>query len=243
MKEIIIWFDYCCNFVCKFKIIKMKKLFSLFIGLTIVASSYAQLTEGVVKYTTEFSSTDPQIQSQLAMLNGSSMTMYFTPDFSRVESTMGMFMKTTVVIDLKTKESLMLLDGMGSKKAVKTNMDDLKGNDEGEESKVEIEKTNKTKKIAGYKCTQYILTSEDGTVMNYWTTTELSASKAGAKYMNDKVEGFPLVFEMVGNGVIMKFTATEVLKSISGNKAELFNTAIPEGFEEVAMEDLKSMGM
>lgn len=243
MKEIIIWFDYCCIFVYKFKIIKMKKLFSLFIGLTIVASSYAQLTEGVVKYTTEFSSTDPQIQSQLAMLNGSSSTTYFTPDFSRVESAMGMFMTTTVVINLKTKESLMLLDGMGSKKAVKMNMDDLNDDEDGEEPKVEIEKTNKTKKIAGYKCTQYILTTEDGTVMNYWTTTELSASKAGNKFMNDKVEGFPLLYEMNTNGVVMKFTATEVTKSITGDKAVLFSTAIPEGFTEASLEDLKGMGM
>ncbi|HNS41839.1 MAG TPA: DUF4412 domain-containing protein [Taishania sp.] len=220
----------------------MKKLLTLFLGLTVAVGSFAQTTEGVVKYTTEFKSSDPQIQSQLAMLNGSTMTTYFTPEFTRVESNMGMFMKTSTIIDLKSKQSLMLMDGMGSKKAIKTNLDELDKED-GEEAKVEVEKTSKTKKIAGYKCTQYILTTEDGTTMNYWTTTELSGSKAGNKFMNEKVEGYPLEFELANNGVVMKFTATEVAKGIKEDKAKLFNMDIPEGFQEASMDDLKNMGM
>jgi hypothetical protein len=220
----------------------MKKLSTLFLGLTIAVSSFAQTTEGVVKYTTEFKSSDPQIQSQLAMLNGSTMTTYFTPEFTRVESNMGMFMKTSTIIDLKSKQSLMLMDGMGSKKAIKANLDELDKED-GEEAKVEVEKTSKTKKIAGFKCTQYILTMEDGSTLNYWTTTELSGSKAGNKFMNEKVEGYPLEFEMANKGVVMKFTATEVAKGIKEDKAKLFNMDIPEGFQEASMDDLKNMKM
>lgn len=223
----------------------MKKLLTLFLGLTVAVGSFAQTTEGVVKYTTEFKSSDPQIQSQLAMLNGSTMTTYFTPEFTRVESNMGMFMKTSTIIDLKSKQSLMLMDRMGTKKAIKSSLDELDklGGEEEEEAKVEVEKTSKTKKIAGYKCTQYILTTEDGTTMNYWTTTELSGSKAGNKFMNEKVEGYPLEFELANQGIIMKFTATEVTKGIKEDKAKLFDMAIPEGFQEASMDDLKNMGM
>ncbi|MCO5260585.1 MAG: DUF4412 domain-containing protein [Crocinitomicaceae bacterium] len=222
----------------------MKKLFSLFIGLASLAYSYAQSTEGTIKYSIEFSSSDPQVQAQLSMLGGSTMTQYFTPNFSRIQTNMGMFMNNSTVIDLKSKESVMLMEGMMGKKAVKGNIDELgKSEEDGDEPKIEVEKTGKTKKIAGFKCSQYVLTTEEGATMNYWTTTELTAAKTGNKFMNDKVEGFPLAFELSTNGLLMKFTATEVLKEIKGDKASLFSLSIPDGYEEVSIDDLKSMGM
>jgi len=52
-----------------------------------------------------------------------------------------------------------------------------------------------------------------------------------------------LEFELANNGVVMKFTATEVAKGIKEDEAKLFNMDIPEGFQEASMDDLKNMGM
>src|SRR5690606_30116236 len=128
------------------------------------------------------------------------------------------------------------------KKAMKIDNVTVPDEDGEEEADIQIEKTNDTKKIAGYKCTKYILTSEDGTA-NYWVTTELDINKEGVKYMNSKVEGFPLEFEMSQQGMVMTFTATEVLKSLKGiNKKEIFSMEIPEGYELMSEDDLKKMG-
>lgn len=217
----------------------MKKIFSLTTGLLIAISSFSQLNEGKIKYNLAFSSSDPQMQAQFAMLQGSTMTMYFSPEFNRTELNMGMFMKNTTVVDIKAKETLTLMSGMVGNKAVKISEADIKS----EEADVEFEKTNDTKKIAGYKCTKYILTTEDGSVVNYWVTDELTASKEGVKYMNDKIQGFPLEFEMSAQGMIMSFSATEVEKGLKKhNKKELFDLKIPEGYEVITPDDLNNMG-
>ncbi|HLU86657.1 MAG TPA: DUF4412 domain-containing protein [Taishania sp.] len=220
----------------------MKKLLSVIAGILFIANSFAQINEGKIKYNVSFSSSDPAMQAQLSMLNGTSMTMHFSADFNRVEMNMGMFMTTKTIIDNKTKAGITLMDGMMGKKAMKIDNVTVPDEDGEEEADIQIEKTNDTKKIAGYKCTKYILTSEDGTA-NYWVTTELDINKEGVKYMNSKVEGFPLEFEMSQQGMVMTFTATEVLKSLKGiNKKEIFSMEIPEGYELMSEDDLKKMG-
>lgn len=224
----------------------MKKIISfLIVAVAFTANTFAQISEGKVKYNIEFSSSDPAMQAQFAMLKGSTLTMIFSPEFNRTEGNMGMFMQSTSIVDLKTKESLTLLSGMIGKKAVKVTAEDVaaESKEEGDNS-VEIEKTNDTKKIAGYKCTKYVLTTEEGAVMNYWMTDELKGSKAGVQYLNDKVEGFPLEFEFSTQGMVMTFSATEVVKNLKGlNKKELFSMEIPEGFETISPEELQNMGM
>lgn len=224
----------------------MKKIISfLVVALVFTANGFTQISEGKVKYNIEFSSSDPAMQAQFAMLKGSTLTMIFSPEFNRTEGNMGMFMQSTSIVDIKTKESLMLLSGMIGKKAVKLTAEDVAAAEgEKEDDNVEIEKTNDTKKIAGYKCIKYILTTEDGAVMNYWVTDELKGSKAGVQYLNEKVDGFPLEFEFSTQGMVMTFTATEVVKSLKGeNKKTLFSMDIPEGFEIISPDDLKNMGM
>jgi hypothetical protein len=225
----------------------MKKIISfLVVAVAFTTNTFAQISEGKVKYSIEFSSSDPAVQAQLSMLKGSTLTMIFSPEFNRTEGNMGMFMQSTSIVDLKSKETLMLMSGMMGKKAIKVTPEDLAAvkEDDSEEDNTEIEKTNDTKKIAGFKCTKYILTTEEGDVMNYWVTDELKGSKAGVQYLNDKIEGFPLEFEFSTNGMVMTFSATEVVKNLKGeNKKTLFSMEIPEGFEIASPEDLRNMGM
>lgn len=224
-----------------YKTITMKKIFSLLTVLLITACSFAQINEGKVKYNLEFNSPDPAMQAQFAMLKGSTMQMYFSPEFNRVEMNMGMFVQSATIVDIKGKQSVMTMDGMMGKKATKMSTE----NTETEETPdVEVEKTTESKKVAGYKCTKYIITTEDGSVVNMWVTNELVSSKEGMQFVDDKIQGFPLEFEVAAEGMTMVFSAIEVEKGLKKyNKKDIFNMSIPEGYEVINAEDWKGMGM
>lgn len=220
----------------------MKKLLAILAIILLTNATFAQVTEGKIKYKLDFTSSDPSMQAQLAMFSGSTMTIYFSPEFSRTEMNMGMFINTTMIFDLSKKKGVTLVDGMMGKKGIKMdNIDNLSDNPDAAE--VEFETTNEKKKIAGYNCTKLIMTTEDG-VINYWVTEDIAASTKGIKYINSKVTGVPLEFELNTNGFTMKFIAVEVTEKLKGeNKKTLFSTDIPEGYEIVTEEDLKKLGM
>lgn len=182
------------------------------------------------------------------MLKGSTMTLFFSPNNNRVEMNMGMIMQTKVISDYKAQKGIMLMDGMMGKKATEMDLskkdESKEGDESGNDDGLTIEKTSDTKKIAGFKCVKYIITTEEGAVMNYWVTDELIVDKEGIEYMSKKVDGFPLEFEVSAEGMTMVFTATEVEKNLKAhNKKELFDMKIPEGYEVMSEEDLKGMGM
>lgn len=217
----------------------MKKVFSLLTCLLCVVISFGQVREGKVTFNMQFNSDDPQLQSQMSMFQGSKMVTYFSPDFNRVELSMGGMMEIVTIANVSSKETLMLMSGMLGKKAVKMAKEDL---DKPELSKPEIKKTGETRTIAGYKCTKYIL-NMDEYVMDLWTTEELVASKEGMQYINPDIPGYPLQFEANIMGMTMEFTATEVQKGLGKvNKMELFNMAVPAGYETVDPGELGSLG-
>ena len=225
------------------KLNKMKSIVLSALAVLITAFSFGQVTEGYVKFDIEMSSDDPAMQSQMAMFEGSNMEMYFSPDFGRVEFAMGMLMNMKTVTNNKSEEGLILMSGMVGNKAIRLEKGDLDKAEE-ERPEVTVEATNETKKILGYTCKKYILSTEEGVVVNYWTSDQIKAQTSGNQYMNDQVSGFPMQFESEASGLKMTFTATEFKDNLKGYKAkELFSMEIPEGYEEMSTEDLKAMGM
>lgn len=217
----------------------MKKIISIATVLLIAIGTFAQTNEGRVKYNIDFNSSDPQMQAQFAMLKGSTLNMFFTPEFNRVEMNMGMFMTNKTIVDIAKKETVVIMDGMMGKKAIKTTAETTP---EEPAFEGEVEVTTETKKIAGYKCVKTIITLEDGSVVNYWTTEELTASTEGNRFANKKVKGFPLEFEVAAQGMTMTFTAIEVEKGLKKyNKKDLFTTEIPAGYEIMTEEELQRM--
>lgn len=217
----------------------MKKVFSLLASLLCVMVALGQVKEGKVTFNMQFNSDDPQVQSQIGILQGSKMIMYFSPEFNRVELSMGAMMEVTTIADVKSKESLVLMGGMMGQKAIKMNADDLKNIDV---KKPAIKKTGETKTIAGYKCVKYIVTTDE-TVVSIWTTNDLIAAKDGMQYVNEEIPGFPLEFEASVMGMSLVGTASEVQKGLGkSNKKELFSMAIPSGYEEMSADDLNEMG-
>jgi hypothetical protein len=214
----------------------MKKIvLSLFLGLGTLAMAQ---TSGTVSYNMEFSSDNPEMAMAVGMMQGSKMVFSFIPGKTKMESTIGTMMKMSSVSDTKAGKSLMLMEVMGQKTATPSQIKE-EAEDKANPGPT-VEKTTETKEIIGYKCVKNIVKSADGTEMIVWTTGDITASLAGQKQFGGvKIDGFPLEFTTVSNGMNIHFTATGYDKAV--NKKG-FSTKIPEGYTEMSAEQLQNMG-
>jgi len=222
----------------------MKKiLLSFGLMLLTAVSVNAQIKEGHVSYKIDMTTDNPEMEMQLAMMQGSTLDVFFKEGMSRTEMKMGAMMTITTIVDTKTEEMMMLMGGMMGNKAIHSNLTELEK--EGKENKptYEVELTKKTKTIAGYECKKAILTDEEGNEATFWYTEEIEVSKKGQNYLNEEVPGFPLQYEINNGGVLMTMTATSFEGELDKKDKDLFSTKTPEGYEEMTMEQLKSMGM
>jgi len=207
----------------------------LFIGMSVV--SFAQMTEGKISYSMEFSSDNPDMAMGIAMMQGSKMDMHFAPGKSRTEVSMGSLGTMTTISDEKTKKVLSLMNMMGQKTAIESTTD-VKPEDV---ANYEVEITNETKEIMGYKCTKALMTTEDGTIMTVWFTKDIVATTKGQTYYNSQMPGFPMAFNVNQGGMNIQMTVTGIEKKAPAKS--LFETKVPDGYTVQSMEDLKkSMG-
>lgn len=195
----------------------------------------AQISEGHVKYSIEMTSDNPEMAMGIAMMQGSTLDLYFKGTKSRSEMTMGSLMTTVVISDADKKESLTLMSGMMGNTAYRSSIED-----EAEESEetpdMEITVTEETKVILGYTCKKAIMTDEEGNESVFWVTEEIEANKEGQTMLNNKIPGFPLQMEVLTNGMTMSITALEFAKKIKDKK--LFDMVIPDGYTETTQEEL-----
>lgn len=215
----------------------MKHLLLSILFLAVVGTSIAQTT-GQISYTMDFSSDNPDMAMAIPMMQGSTMELYFMPNKSKIEMTMGTFMKMNTVADVKADKGLMLMEVMGNKTATEMTLSKSDKEEKPEEPKIEV--TSETKDIVGYKCTKTIARDAEGNETIMWIATDLKASLKGQQqFGNSKIEGVPLEFSTVNNGMTIHFIATKFNKKV--NK-KLFSLEIPEGYTKVSEEDLKNMG-
>lgn len=221
----------------------MKKiLFSMAMVVFSTLSLTAQITEGNVKYAIDMSSTNPEMQMQLSMMQGSTFELFFQGDMTRSEMNMGSIMKIVTITDAKSEGAVMLMSGMMGNTAVKMNSEDLKKNTE-ETPEMEVTLTDEAKDIQGFKCKKAIVTNEEGTESAIWYTEEITVNKLGQNYLNNQVPGFPLEFEMNQGEIKMTMTSTEFNKKLDKKAVKtMFDTTIPEGYTEMSAEELGGMG-
>jgi len=215
----------------------MKHLLLSILFLAVVGTSIAQTT-GQISYSMDFSSDNPEMAMAIGMMQGSTMEMYFKPDKSKIEMTMGTFMKMNTIADVKANKGLMLMEVMGNKSATELDLSKAE-TEKKEEPKVEV--TSETKEIIGYQCTKTIVRDADGNEAIMWIAKDLKASLKGQQqFGNSKIEGVPLEFSTVNNGMTIHFVATKFTKKVD---KKIFKMDIPEGYTKVSEEDLKNMGM
>jgi GLPGLI family protein len=219
---------------------------NLFLSTLLVLSSLAtmaQTTEGHVAYKIDVTTDNPDMQMVVGMMQGSTMDVYFKDKITRSEMKMGSMMTMITITNETTEDLLMLMSGMVGQNAIKTTLTELDEQKTTEENPFTVALVNETKVIEGYTCKKAILTSEEGLESVFWYTEEIDISKKGQSYLNDQVPGFPMQFELNNGPMKMSMTVTKIEKSIDKKKAAtLFDMTIPEGYKEMTMEDLKSMG-
>jgi GLPGLI family protein len=221
----------------------MKKvLLTLCLTVLTTIGLHAQLKEGHVKYKIDMSSDDPEMEMQMQMLQGSTFELYFAENKSRSEMNMGAFVSMTTITDVENDEMIMLMGGMMGNKAVKSTLSEIEEENEEDVPEMEVTLVDEEKEISGYNCKKAILTNEEGDEMIFWYTEEIEVNKKGQSFLNEDVPGFPLEFEITQGEMLMTMSVTEFEDKIEDKKT-LFDMSIPEGYEEMTMEELQGMGM
>lgn len=217
----------------------MKITSFLFAFLFTLSSIFAQ--ELKIKYDIVMKSSDPEMQAQLQMTEGSSLTIYTKDDKSRVEMDMGGIMKTTTILDGAKNKGLKLMDGMFGKQAATFEGEDIEKLNEVE-SEYEIEYTNDTKEILGYKCKKAIVFIEEENVeMYFWYTEEIKTDKVYlGEYSKYGAPGVPLEYGVEQTNLTMKFVAMEIERKLM-NSESLFSIKIPEGYAVKSYKEINNM--
>lgn len=215
----------------------MRQILLSILFLAVVGTSIAQ-TKGQISYSMDFASDNPDMAMALPMMQGSTMELYFIPQKSKIEMTMGTFMKMNTVVDVKADKGLLLMEIMGNKTATEMKPSDADKKEGTEEPKVEV--TSETKDIIGYKCTKTITRDAEGNEVTMWIATDLKAALKGhQQFGNTKIAGVPLEFSTVNNGMTIHFIATKFNKKVD---KKAFSLKVPEGYKVVTEDDLKNMG-
>jgi len=217
----------------------MKSLFLTLMMVLSLGTLSAQTTEGQITYKMEFSSDNPDMAMALPMMQGSTMELYFMKDKSAADVAMGSIMKMKSVMDAKADKGIILMDVMGQQ--IANNIESISKTKVDTDKVGKPVKTSETKKILGFNCTKYVVKdpagkSEDSVL---WVTTDIKTSLAGQKQFTNGLEGVPLEFSTMQQGMSVHFEATDFKKTVD---PAIFSTVIPEGYRVMTEEEIKRMG-
>ncbi len=187
-----------------------------------------KITEGIAVYALEFPTEG--IDEQYKAMMPTESKVYFKGDKSRSEIEMSV-MSMVSITDSKAKTLVMLMDFMGKKTAVKT---DLSKSDE-EDNDYKIKVTDETKTIAGFKCYKAIVTDEDDSKFDVWFTKEVQGSTSGNMQYKG-IEGFLMSYETpVPN---MEGKMKMECKSVKAEKISDDKFTIPADYDLKTQEEL-----
>ncbi len=213
----------------------MIRNFSFWALLLCSFTLFAQDFEGKVVYSiTVPASLDPQVK----MMMPKEATGYFKDSKVRMETQAGMGMTTTSIANGKTGESVVLMNVMGSKYAIKGG-----GNEQEEKEmmeKTEVKLVDSTRTIAGFNCKKAILSfqtkeTKEKITMNVWYTNEIKASNKHVSGPMGKIDGFILEYSFSQQGIDMMFTASAVTRQAVEDK--LFD--VPSDYKFMTQEELR----
>lgn len=212
----------------------MKKII-LAIALLCSAIGFTQekVNEGIVVTKQTMSSTNEQMNMQLAMMGEVVTTTYFKGEKSRSETLSPMAGNTIAIMDATANKMLVMMDNpMMGKKYV---MNDLTPKEEDLKD-VTVAESAETKTVLGYTCKRFdVVMKKQGVEvkMTLYTTDKLSTKSQQVAGLGSKISGFPLLSEMrlnqMGAEIVVKSVASELKKeTISEDK---FDMTPLEGYE------------
>jgi|SRR5690554_2092340 len=215
----------------------MKKVVTLLTSFIFtVGFLFAQ--ELSVKYEINMKSDDYDVQTQLGVMQGSTLQIFLKGNKSRTEMNMGGLMKTTTIFNEEQNKGVLIMDGMFGKQAA--TFDDKK-NQETDSLDLDIEWIDESKDILGYTCKKAVISTEENTELIYWYTEEIDP-KANSlnNYVKKEIPGFVLKFSVHQPQMSMTFTATEIQEKVKETKG-MFDVTIPEGYTEKSFKEIQEM--
>jgi hypothetical protein len=196
-----------------------------------IIKAQEKISEGKAEFSVEFP-TEGMDEQYKAMMP-TEATIYFKNDKSRTEMQMAM-MNMVNIYDLKDNSMITLMDMMGKKQAIKTDMKKEMEKSNADDYKVDI--TKESKVIAGYNCIKAIITGKDDLKFELWFTREIEARNS-ANTQFKGIDGFPMKYEVpVPN---MEGSMKMECKSIKSEKVSDDKFIIPEGYEIKTQEEMK----
>ena len=193
------------------------------------------INEGVITYGLEYLGDQNEIP--IISLLPTEMTVKFNKNKSIqvVDGWMGIF-RLTGIVDAKEKSKYSLLKIMADKYICSSNIDDDKTFGFNPMNGKRIQYTNKTKRIAGYKCKKAIISWGIETFDVYYTD---KIKNEGINWNNPypEIDGVLLEYQADVFGIKTIYTAI----SVEEKSIDSLDFVIPEDYKNVSYEKLDSI--
>ncbi|MBN8702402.1 MAG: DUF4412 domain-containing protein [Bacteroidetes bacterium] len=220
----------------------MKKIVLNLVALALIIGGnvFAQFN-GTITYKMDFGMKDMPAEAK-EMLKNSEMKISTKGDMSRVENNTAMA-KSIIITNNKTQKVSMLMDMMGSKYNVIIPPEEIKK--DKEKPDVKVKELNETKEIIGYNCKKAEVTFTDAQSGKSFSSivyyTDKIPYNVGYQAQFKGLKGFPLEYTIsdAATGMNITLAATKISKDAVDDN--LFK--IPEGYKEIALEDLSKQMM
>lgn len=204
-------------------------------------TAISQATKGKISYDVYVSTDDPAISAYVDQMEGSTLELTFADGKIRSDMFVGQMMTTTTVSHKGKDTSLVLLDGMMGKIAMKVTKNDMDEEQRLAYENRKIDLIDETKEIMGYKCKKAIITSGDADESIVWYTEEILPTYREGQYLLGEIPGTPLEMSSKWGEMNLKMVAFE-FKGKLKKTDEIFSTKVPEGFTLKTAEEMKKMG-
>lgn len=209
----------------------MKKIrYSFIFILSILFSpvAFPQDFEGRISYRINYGDLPEEMKAYESMLPRE-MNYLVKGDKSKMTQPSAMGGETIVIADQGSNKTTVLINSMGYKVAVSSDMGEKEG------KAPDIQYVDGSKNIAGYDCKKAILTDENGIKTTLWYTEEIPALDINLGL--EGINGLPLEFESEQNGINAKIVANSVTEESVADS----EFVIPEGYEEMNQEEFQEM--
>ena len=221
----------------------MKRIFLpllAFIAMSLSVVAQKTLDAGYIKMEiTDVASDDEQTNMMLQMMKGTQTEVFFKGDaYVTSMDMMGGMVKTQTFVNEKDKSFDMLMDAMGQKYWINSNLDEARNSDNAkvaENAKVTYDKED-TKEILGYKAyrVNIELPGQEGLAITGYVSEEIKTKANLMQGMESlKLDGYPLEFTVNNPQMKLTMTTVEITDKVDESRLELKT----DGFQKMTMEE------
>lgn len=199
----------------------------------------AQNLEGHISYKIDFTVDDSEMEEVMSMMQGSTMDLYYSNQFSRTDLNMGALINSTTIMDLGTNKTLTLTSGMMGNFAVQSTIP--VDEEDAEDADFKVTLTTETKQIIGLKAKKAIIVTDEGETFEFWYTDDIQLNLKGQAMMSQKgIPGVLLEMVIMQDGFKMSFKALSYESKLA-KKNQLFSLDVPEGYTLKSAEEMITM--